>query len=81
MTIVDPAAYYGLPQAPAAPPRPGGGAASATTPVAATVANTVKGELHQDPVFVLVILLGVAFLLARGAEHGISLGFKVQGRA
>lgn len=76
MTIA-PSTYYGLPAPPAA-------TAPTSAPAAAGSASTagaVRTGLHQDPVFLLVGLLFLAFLLARIAEHGLSLGFKVSASA
>lgn len=76
MTIA-PSAYYGLPAPPAAT-TPTSAAPAANAP---STAGAVRSGLHQDPVFILVGLLFLAFLLARVAEHGLSLGFKVSAAA
>lgn len=75
--MISAADYYGLPQAVAAPPNPSGGPAQADEPSAV---GTLRKGVTQDPVLVLVGLLFVAFLLARAAEHGLSLGFKLTAR-
>lgn len=79
MSVVgSPAGYYGLPEAPAAQAPPNAVPASPSS--APQSLGTVRSGLHQDPVFVLVAFIFVAFLLARVAEHGLSLGFKVTAR-
>jgi hypothetical protein len=80
MTMPAAAAYYGLPSALPAPPSTSTAPASAGAPQASSPSTTPPTGLHQDPVFVLVLLIGAAFVLARGAEHGLSLGFRVGGK-
>ncbi|MHB1519313.1 MAG: hypothetical protein ACYCVN_12385 [Acidimicrobiales bacterium] len=73
------AAIYGFPTPQTAQAPPTSVASPSSTPVK-TPANTPAGGWHQDPVLILVIMLGIAFLLARGAEHGLSFGFRVRAR-
>lgn len=77
--VASPAAFYGLPDAAAvaAPPTAAPSATPANTPQSL---GAVRSGLHQDPVFVLVAIVFVAFLLARLAEHGLSLGFKISAK-
>lgn len=73
--MIDPAGYYGLPKiVPATAP------STAAAPEGGPTVAVTRPGLHQDPVFVLVGFLLVAFLLARVAEHGISLGFRLTAR-
>lgn len=77
MRMIDPATYYGLPQAP--PSMAPTGTAPAG-PEQTTQATPAPKGLHNDPTFILVAIVFAAFLLARAAEHGISLGFKLSAR-
>lgn len=77
MTMITPAGYYGLPAPPPPAPNP---SAAAPAPGSPTTAGAVRKGLHQDPVAVLLLLVALAFLLARAAEHGLSFGFKVNAK-
>lgn len=82
MSIPSSAAIYGVGSTPAPTTAPVGGVAPAGTAGAAiTDDSKTPGGWHQNPVLILVALVGVAFLLARGAEHGLSFGFSTKVRA
>lgn len=79
MTVPSAAIYGGMPAAVATAPVGGvddGGHNAG--PIKAGSATPTGW--HQNPVLLLVIFLGIGFLLARGAEHGISFGFTTKAR-
>lgn len=77
MTMIDAATYYGLPSLPTTQPAPTAGPADTSGDNRQAVGPSRTG-LFQDPVLILIGFLLLAFLLARAAEHGISLGFRIR---
>lgn len=82
MSGISGASIYGYPN-PATQTQAGvvGAVATPTSTPVARAGATLSSSWHQNPVLILVGLLAVAFLLARGAEHGLSFGFSTKVRA
>ncbi len=79
------AAIYGLPAAPTppSPPTTAGGTPAMATPASPTVQTAPSRNrpgLLQHPYLVLALILVGAYLMARIAERGISLGLRVDDR-
>ena len=83
MSVISGAATYGL-TLPAPTTSQPTAVATPSTPSAITTGTESAAKpngWHQDPVLILVGLVAIAFLLARGAEHGLSFGFSTKVRA
>lgn len=83
MSVISGASTYGI-TLPAPTPQQPTAVATPSTPAAVTTGTESAARpngWHQDPVLILVGLVAIAFLLARGAEHGITFGFATKVRA
>ena len=82
--LLDSGSYYGVAEAPSTGATSGAGsvavAGTADTPLTPTTSRNTAGW-HQNPVFVIVAILAIAFVLSRVAEHGAGFGIIVRGRA
>jgi hypothetical protein len=81
---MDSGTYYGVAQQPSSGAASGSGTIAAPgqadQPQTPTTARNTAG-IHQNPVFVIVVILALAFVLSRLAEHGAGFGIYVKGKA